>query len=81
VNAVPARWPWADQDDTEDMKPIGWHPGASGIYFECEIVQPPSSKGRRVTVHIRDDEVLWLMKELKDVSIARRSKPMEGAKT
>lgn len=71
MNVVPRRWL-----HTGELKPLGWYGDAEGIFVECEAVQPPSAAGRTVYVHIRNEEVEWLMKELRDVAIARRSQPM-----
>lgn len=92
MNAVPKRWStWTEiellgrregrpvESDLGNLRPINWHPGAEGIIIDCEIVQPPSMVGRTVSVHIRGEEVEWLLKELRDVAIARRAQPMEGA--
>lgn len=74
MNCIPKRWA-----HTGDLKSLGWYGDSEGIFMECEIVQPPSSSGRTIYVHIRGEEVEWLLKELRDVAIARRSQPMEGA--
>ena len=70
MNVVPRRW------HTEDLKPTIWYAEAEGIIIECEAVSPPSSVGKTVYVHIRGEEVETMLKELRDVAIARRQKPM-----
>lgn len=74
MNAVPARWSAAEGDGA--LKMVNWYMDAEGIIIECDVVQPPSMVGRTVHVHVRGDEIEWLLKEVRDVAIARRSQPM-----
>lgn len=81
MNAVPKRWMNWDDIGTDglptgEIKWPGWLPDNEGITIECVISDPPSMKGRTVHVFLRGDEVEYYMKELRDVAMARRNKPM-----
>lgn len=49
------------------------------LVFECEIMEPPSSKGKTIYVYFQDEDVTDALKALRDEAIKARSKPMEGA--
>lgn len=44
-----------------------------GLYIECEIVHPPSSKGRNITLRIAPDKADAMLRALRDYGIARRN--------
>ena len=73
MRARPARHRWSGEP-----KPVQRMKDTKGIVVECDVIYPESSKGRQVYVFISGDEVVWLMKELKKVALAQRSKPMSA---
>jgi hypothetical protein len=48
------------------------------VIIECEVQQPPSMKGRTVYVWFQDDDLLDVLKLLRDEAINVRSKAMES---
>lgn len=50
-----------------------------GMIVEIEITDPPSSKGRRIPVHLDAGMVDRLLLELRRSSAARRSAPICGS--
>lgn len=49
---------------------------AGDIWLECEIVQPNSTKGRAVTVHIPPEQVLAVLKLCKQAAAEQRAKAL-----
>lgn len=49
------------------------------VVIECELVNPPSSKGQKVYVFFEGDDLTDALKLLRDEAIHMRSKPMEVA--
>lgn len=78
MNVVPARWMGPDdwkhgekEPSTGDLKDVRWTD--SGLVVQCVVSSPKSTMGSTVWVHIRNEEVEWLMKELRQVAIERRN--------
>lgn len=45
---------------------------SQGLYLECEAVHPPSSKGKKVTVHIPPENIAAALRTLKEFAIRQR---------
>ena len=67
------------------VRPTRWHDGTlaptlPGDYLgiECEVVNPPSARGRKVYVFLDDQDVTDILRELREAAIRARSKTMEG---
>lgn len=71
MNATPRYWAlYTDKD----LRCIPAPPGY--LIIECEIAQPPSSKGRTVYVIFDPEDVTRLVKEARSVAIASRGKTL-----
>lgn len=82
MNAKPRRFLSGISADLEgeyhgDIKTLYGPPGT--IVIECEIQQPPSSKGRTIYVYFQGDDVTDVLKILRDEAIRVRSQPLEAA--
>lgn len=53
---------------------------AGTLVFECEIMNPPSSKGRTVYVYFMDEDLTDALKAMRDEAIRARSQPMEAGR-
>lgn len=71
MNVVPRHW---ELHETPDLRVIPSPPGH--LVIECEVVRPPSSKGRTVYVHFDPEDVTRLVKEARSAAIAARSKTL-----
>lgn len=59
-----------------DLKVIyGQEPGT--VIFECEVMQPKSSRGRTIYVYFQENDLTDAMKLLRSEAIRARSQPME----
>ena len=74
---VPPEPTFWDQGDDDDLFSTVWLPKAEGIIVRCELAEPKSVRGRNVDVYIRGTEVEWLLKELREVAIERRSQTIQ----
>jgi len=81
VNARPRRDLTGFTEDLEaerngEMRLIyAGEPGT--LIFECEIMHPPSSKGRTIYVYFGGDDLTDALKAMRDEAIRVRSQPME----
>lgn len=74
MNVVPKHW---DLHEENDLRVI---PAPVGHFvIECEVANPPSSKGRTVYVHFEPEDVVRLIKEARSVAIAARSTTLTEA--
>ena len=80
MNAKPRRFlsritPDFEADYRGDLRIIyGEEPGT--VVFECEVMNPRSSRGRTIYVYFQADDLTDAMKVLRDEAIRLRSKPM-----
>lgn len=67
--ARPKRW------ERHRRSYLAW-PGDEYFTIEFEVVKPPSAEGRAVHVILDNDDVVWLLGELRRHGIDVRSTPM-----
>lgn len=46
-----------------------------GLMIECEITQPPSTKGRTVWVHFPQDKIAGLLRDTRTAAVSARATP------
>lgn len=51
-----------------------------GLTIECEVIHPPSSRGKRIPVYVDPDMVEKLLLEFRRHAARRRAGPLAGAK-
>lgn len=59
-------------------KPIVIGDAHGGLWIECEIVDPPSSAGRTVDLHVDASQVTDMLLEFRARAIEQRSVPEHG---
>lgn len=67
--------PQPDQEMLETIQGEQYD-GDGGVYFDCEAVGPPSSKGRTVVVHVPREQILALLKLCKYAASKQRAQVM-----
>lgn len=60
------RWPRDERIETAIARV------QDGLFIHCEVVQPPSTKGRKATLWIEPEVADAMLRELRDYGIARR---------
>lgn len=68
MNVKPKRW-WGE----ERLRTV---PATGAFVLECEVISPPSSRGKTVYLILDTEETTLLLKDLRDQAIADRSVPM-----
>lgn len=55
-------------------------PNDDGFGIICDVVEPKSSRGRKMVVWFRGEEVEWIMKIAREVAIERRNRSLVDVK-
>lgn len=76
MRAQPKTWELSDGPE-----PIVHYFPNGDVLIEAVIVDPPSSKGRGVNLHVTVDMVPAVLKAFRSAAIAIRSKPMASQST
>lgn len=64
--------------DGDEPKVIFGYEG-DGMWFDCEVISPPSAEGRSVHVFIPQNLIPGVFKALRDKMVYDRSKPMSDS--
>lgn len=66
MNVTPKRW------FDESLRMLASDPRTTGVWFECEVTSPPSSRGRTAYLHIPPSMIADMLLALRAEAIEQR---------